>query len=169
MRSLQTCRSLRTLARHGLALIAIDRLVVGLSGGIASGKSTVSSLLSSTYPVIDLDLLSRLAVSPSTSAFRAIVAHFGQRVVRDGQLDRAALGDIIFNNAEERRVLNGIVHPAVRRLMVKELVRHWLSGEKVVIVDAPLLVEAGLWKYCGAIVIVYWSVYPSITYQKYSR
>lgn len=75
-----------------------------------------------------------------------------------GELDRAALGEIIFNNPDERKVLNGIVHPAVRRLMAKELVRCWLSGEKVAIVDAPLLVEAGLWKFCGKIIIVYWFV-----------
>lgn len=137
------------------------RLIVGLSGGIASGKSTVSNLLRDKFPIVDLDVLARQAVEPSSSAFSKIVAHFGQRVVDDqsGGLNRAALGDIIFNNPEERKVLNGIVHPAVRRLMARELVKCWLNGEPVCIVDAPLLIEAGLWKYCARIVIVYWWVW----------
>jgi len=53
-------------------------------------------------------------------------------------------------------VLNSIVHPAVRRLLAWELLKNWIKGEKVCVVDAPLLIEAGLWRFCGAIVVVYW-------------
>ena len=66
------------------------------------------------------------------------------------------MGSIVFNNEKERKVLNSIVHPAVRRLLAWELLKNWIKGEKVCVVDAPLLIEAGLWRFCGAIVVVYW-------------
>ncbi|GAA5997503.1 putative dephospho-CoA kinase [Rhodotorula paludigena] len=134
-------------------------LVVGLTGGIASGKSTVSKLLQeSQVPVIDLDVLARIAVEPDSYALSALVRHFGESILRpDGTLNREKLGSIVFNNERERKVLNSIVHPAVRRLLAWELVKAWMRGEKVCVVDAPLLIEAGLWKMCGAIVVVYCS------------
>ncbi|GAA6011032.1 hypothetical protein JCM10207_005471 [Rhodosporidiobolus poonsookiae] len=134
-------------------------LVVGLTGGIASGKSTVSNLLKQLgLPVIDLDVLARVAVEPDSYALGALVKHFGSSILRDdGTLNREKLGAIVFNDEKERKVLNAIVHPAVRRLLAWELVKAWLRGERVCIVDAPLLIEAGLWKMCGAIVVVYCS------------
>ncbi|ORY88391.1 dephospho-CoA kinase-domain-containing protein [Leucosporidium creatinivorum] len=134
-------------------------LVVGLTGGIASGKSTVSSLLKSqNIPLIDLDILARQAVAPNSYALSALVSHFGDDILHpSGELNREKLGSIIFGNEKERRVLNSIVHPAVRRLLAWELVKCWFRGEKVAVVDAPLLIEAGLWKMCGAIVVVYCS------------
>lgn len=108
-------------------------------------------------PVIDLDVLARVAVEPDSYALSALVRHFGTDILReDGTLNREKLGGIVFNNDKERKVLNGIVHPAVRRLLAWELVKAWFRGEKLCVVDAPLLVEAGLWKTCGAIVVVYW-------------
>ncbi|BGP20727.1 hypothetical protein JCM10213_001029 [Rhodosporidiobolus nylandii] len=134
-------------------------LIVGLTGGIASGKSTVTSLFKEQHlPVIDLDVLARVAVEPDSYALSALVAHFGKRILReDGTLNREALGQIVFNDEKERKVLNSIVHPAVRRLLAWELVKAWLRGERVCVVDAPLLIEAGLWRFCGAIVVVYCS------------
>ncbi|POY72254.1 hypothetical protein BMF94_4762 [Rhodotorula taiwanensis] len=134
-------------------------LVVGLTGGIASGKSTVSKQLQAHgVPVIDLDVLARVAVEPDSYALSALVAHFGQQILKpDGTLNREKLGSIVFGNERERKVLNSIVHPAVRRLLAWELVKAWIRGEKVCVVDAPLLIEAGLWRMCGAIVVVYCS------------
>lgn len=111
-------------------------------------------------PVIDLDVLARVAVQPGSWALRSIVRHFGaERVLRaDGTLDREALGNIVFNDEKERKVLNGIVHPAVRRLLAWELLKCWLRGQPLCVVDAPLLIEAGLWRICGQIVVVYWCV-----------
>jgi dephospho-CoA kinase len=133
---------------------------VGLSGGIASGKTTVSRLLQDAgIPLVDLDVLARQAVEPGTSALAAIASFFGPDVLHpDGTLNREALGSIVFHDEAKRKKLNGIVHPAVRRLMAKEVVRHWLTGQPLCVVDAPLLIEAGLWRYCGRIVLVYWSV-----------
>ncbi|GAA96405.1 uncharacterized protein L969DRAFT_554214 [Mixia osmundae IAM 14324] len=141
-------------------------LIVGLTGGIASGKSTVSKLLSEEHrlPVIDLDILARQAVEPGTLAYRAIVAHFGPDIllsssndVRGPPLDRAKLGEIVFSDERQRKVLNSITHPAVRRLMAWEIARCWLRGEGICVVDAPLLVEAGLWRLCGRVCVVYCS------------
>ena len=111
-------------------------------------------------PVIDLDVLARVAVQPGSFALRSIVRHFGaERVLKpDGTLDREALGNIVFNDEKERRVLNGIVHPAVRRLLAWEVLKCWLRGQPICVVDAPLLIEAGLWRICGQIVVVYWCV-----------
>lgn len=132
--------------------------VVGLTGGIASGKSTVSSLLQKhNLPIIDADILAREVVEPNTPGFKAIINHFGpDRVLKaDGTLDRARLGEIVFNDADERRWLNGIVHPAVRRLMVRRVFECWIRGEWCVIIDVPLLIEAGIWRWVGEVVVVY--------------
>ncbi|CCA70014.1 hypothetical protein PIIN_03954 [Serendipita indica DSM 11827] len=137
-------------------------LVVGLTGGIASGKSTVSRLLSTKHglPIIDADVLARQVVEPGTRAHTQIVNHFGTSVLlQDGsqQLDRKKLGDIVFKDDKSRRVLNGIVHPAVRWAMLTQVMKCWLTGESVCILDVPLLIEAGLFKWVGWIVVVYCS------------
>ncbi|WVW82120.1 dephospho-CoA kinase [Kwoniella bestiolae CBS 10118] len=134
-------------------------LVVGLTGGIASGKSTVSKIFSTNHsiPIIDADLLAREVIEPGTSGFSLIVDHFGADRILDssGLLDRAALGEIIFNDPDERKWLNSVIHPRVRREMVKRTVSYWLGGEWCVIVDVPLLVEAGMWRWVGDVVVVY--------------
>ena len=136
-------------------------IVVGLTGGIASGKSSVSRLLKErSVPVIDADVLAREVVAPGTSGLRAIVGEFGTDILSpDGTLDRKRLGDIIFKDAKKRRILNGIVHPAVRRAMLRDVVRCWWSGESICVLDVPLLVEAGLWRWVGYVVVIYWSVF----------
>ena len=94
---------------------------------------------------------------PGTPALAQIVSHFGPRVLQaDGSLDRAALGRIVFGDEKERRVLNGIVHPAVRRAMAWAVVKYWWRGEKVCVLDVPLLIEGGLWQWVGRVVLVYW-------------
>jgi dephospho-CoA kinase len=137
--------------------------VVGLTGGIASGKSTVSKLLHNKHdiPVIDADVLAREVVEPGTPAYDKITRYFGDEVIlKDGtgKLDRKRLGDIVFADHDKRQVLNGIVHPAVRKAMLAAVVKCWLRGERVCIVDVPLLIETGLWRYCGYVVVIYWSV-----------
>jgi dephospho-CoA kinase len=134
-------------------------LVVGLTGGIATGKSTVSNLLKSQQiPVIDADILAREVVQPGTKGLAQIVAHFGPEVLLpDGTLDRKKVGAIIFNNEAERKKLNSIVHPAIWRAIFWNVFWCWLRGEKLCVVDAPLLIEGGLWKWMGKVVVVYCS------------
>jgi dephospho-CoA kinase len=149
-------------------------LIVGLTGGIATGKSTVSKLLQDKYslPVIDADILARKAVEPGTRAFKCILDTFGQDLaLRDeaGNItgfDRPALGKRVFSGDEAaRKKLNAIVHPAVRWLMVKAVLWEWLvNGRRVVILDIPLLFESGLDRFCGVTAVV--ATEPEIQLQR---
>ncbi|KAG9313329.1 dephospho-CoA kinase-domain-containing protein [Chiua virens] len=156
-------------------------LVVGLTGGIATGKSTVSALLAShDIPIIDADLIARQVVEPGTRGHKQIVKAFGKGVIippsvntdhnSDEQdwhtrpIDRKKLGSIIFNDERQRKVLNKIVHPAVTRAILWSVLNAWLRGEKVVVVDVPLLIEGGLWKWMGEVVVVYCS--PELQLQR---
>ena len=134
--------------------------MIGLTGGIATGKSTVSTLFKQRgIPVIDADVLARKVVLPGTRAYAAIVATFGSDILQpDGYLNRAALGARVFADATERARLNAIVHPAVRRAMIWDVMRCWLRGERMCVVDVPLLIEAGLWRWVAKVVVVYWCV-----------
>ncbi|EIW60228.1 CoaE-domain-containing protein [Trametes versicolor FP-101664 SS1] len=134
-------------------------LVVGLTGGIATGKSTVSALLRAhNVPIVDADVLARKVVEPGTPALAAIVRAFGAGVLRaDGTLNRAALGARVFADDKQRATLDAIVHPAVRREMFWAVLRCWWHGERVCVLDVPLLIEGGLWKWVAKVVVVYCS------------
>lgn len=138
-------------------------VVVGLTGGIATGKSTVSSLLKASHvPIVDADVLAREVVAPGTSGLKAIVRAFGSDVLQlDGSLDRAKLGALVFADEAQRRKLNAIVHPAVRRAMLWDVLKHWVRGERMCVVDVPLLVESKLHRFVGKVVVVYWCVWSS--------
>ena len=139
-------------------------LIVGLTGGIATGKSTVSDLLREKHgiPIIDADVLARKAVEPGTHAFKKIIKTFGEDLItRDESgtitgLDRAELGKRVFSGDEvARKKLNSIVHPAVRMLMLRCILREWLlKGRSVVILDVPLLFESRFDRFCGITVVV---------------
>ena len=115
---------------------------VGLTGGIASGKSMVADELAARGAiVIDADVLAREVVEPGTPALAAIIDRFGAEVLRDGQIDRARLAQIVFADPHARRDLERIVHPAVRA-RAAELER--AAGDAAVVVHViPLLVETG--------------------------
>ena len=132
-------------------------LIVGLTGGIASGKSTVSNLIKDLgITVIDADIEARLAVEPGEKAYQQIVEHFGGEILlEDGSINRPKLGDIIFNHQEERIVLNGIVHPAVRERMNEKKVAAIERGEYLVVMDIPLLFESELTDLVEKIILVY--------------
>ncbi|PAE24147.1 dephospho-CoA kinase [Bacillus sp. 7894-2] len=132
-------------------------LTVGLTGGIASGKSTVSSLLiEKGYTVIDADIEARLAVEKGEEAYQEIVRHFGERVLlKDGSIDRGELGSIIFHDEKERKVLNSIVHPAVRKRMTAKKEQAISHNEQLIILDIPLLFESKLQYMCDKTLLVY--------------
>ncbi|WP_226535385.1 dephospho-CoA kinase [Fictibacillus halophilus] len=121
-------------------------MIIGLTGGIATGKSTASHILSEQgIPVIDADIIAREAVMPGKDAYEKIVAFFGEEVLlSDKTLNRAKLGEVIFNNSEKRQKLNQIVHPAVRSEMKKQAELYLSSGNPLVIMDIPLLFESKL-------------------------
>ena len=120
---------------------------MALSGGIASGKSTVARRLAELGAVhVDADQLAREAVAPGSDGLQQIVARFGEGVLTaEGALDRPALGQLVFEDADALNALNGIVHPAVRKLAQARLdAAEAANPDAVVIYDVPLLVEAGV-------------------------
>jgi dephospho-CoA kinase len=132
-------------------------LIIGLTGSIASGKSTVSAMLTKLgITVIDADIEARLAVEPGEKAYNDIVSHFGTEVLEeDGKINRPALGSIIFNNEEKRLLLNSIVHPAVRERMAMKRQQAEAANEKAVVLDIPLLFESKLTGLVEKIIVVY--------------
>ena len=120
-------------------------LLVGLTGGIGSGKSTVARLLEKRGAVVfDADLLAREAVEPGTPGHAAVIERFGADVLAPGgELDREALASIVFADPAARRDLEQIVHPEVRRLFA-EGSEAYRDTDRVVVFSAPLLVETGM-------------------------
>lgn len=135
---------------------------IGLTGGIASGKSAAGQILAQRHglPVLDADIYARQALAPGTGATAAVAAHFGAAVLARSQdgalagdsLDRAALGHIVFNEPAQRRWLEQLVHPLVRERFSQELANHVSAG--VVVLMIPLLFEAGLEDLCTEIWLV---------------
>lgn len=120
-----------------------DIVSVGLTGGIASGKSAAAARLAELGAVIiDADVISRQVVEPGTEGLAEIVDAFGEQVLtEDGALDRPALGQIVFNDDDARARLNGIIHPRVRE--ESRRLREAAPAGSVVVEDIPLLVETG--------------------------
>jgi len=127
---------------------------VGLTGGVASGKSTVSAILDELGAVIiDADALAREVVAPGTDGLREVVEAFGRDVLTgDGELDRPAMGTIVFADAEKRRVLEGIIHPRVRERGAE--IEASAGPDDVVVHDIPLLAETGQAASFDAVVVV---------------
>jgi dephospho-CoA kinase len=119
--------------------------VIGLTGGIATGKSSVARFIEELGGVvIDADQLSRQAVSPGSLALQRLAAAFGdEMLLPDGSLDRKRLGKVVFADAEKRRLLEGILHPEIRRLARERISAAGQAGHGVVFYMAPLLIEAG--------------------------
>ncbi|WP_102263826.1 dephospho-CoA kinase [Mesobacillus jeotgali] len=132
-------------------------LVIGLTGGIASGKSTISAMFTNLgITVIDADIEARLAVEPGEKAYNDIVSHFGTGILEeDRTINRPKLGEIIFNNEEKRVLLNSIVHPAVRERMAQKREKAEAAGEKAVVLDIPLLFESKLTGLVEKIIVIY--------------
>jgi dephospho-CoA kinase len=131
--------------------------IVGLTGGIASGKTTFADALRARgMPVVDADALARAAVAPGAPALAEIVRAFGPGVLAaDGALDRKALAAVVFADAEARRRLEAITHPAVRRAMAEETARLAAAGHALAFYDTPLLYEVGLERALDSVVVVW--------------
>jgi dephospho-CoA kinase len=132
-------------------------LVIGLTGSIASGKSTVSAMFHTlNIPVIDADKIAREVVEPNEKAYQEIVKEFGREVLfPDNTLDRKKLGSIIFSNDEKRQRLNAIVHPAVRNRMLEQKEALIVQGENCIVMDIPLLFESKLTHLVDKVLVVY--------------
>ena len=119
-------------------------MVIGLTGGIGSGKSLVAGLLAERgAALIDADTAAHEVYRPGSAGWRAVVAAFGDGIVdEDGAISRPRLGRIVFGDAAARGKLNAIVHPRVRRLLADRIAQARRGGARVVVVEVPLLVEA---------------------------
>lgn len=157
---------------------ATNMLLLGLTGSIATGKSTVSNILRSppyNLTIIDADVIARQVVEPGTDGYSKILAHFGPTTPdlllpasEDGgqngpngkgrPLNRQAIGRKIFGTDPERQkdraVLNGIVHPAVRKEIYRAIATCYLKGHWAVVLDIPLLFESGWERLCGTVMVV---------------
>ncbi|MBC2737823.1 MAG: dephospho-CoA kinase [Desulfobacteraceae bacterium] len=132
--------------------------IAGLTGGIASGKSTVAAMLAEAGArIVDADRIAHQVVMKGQPAWQDIVDHFGKGILaRDGQIDREALGSIVFNDTEAKKALNGIVHPRVFETMAQEIqsLAEAHPGD-LVIMDVPLLIESGLHASLPIVILVY--------------
>lgn len=131
-------------------------VLVGLTGGIASGKSTVSRALAELgVAIIDADVIAREVVEPGEPALDEIAARFGDGVIAaDGRLDREALGRVIFGDDEARRELGYITHPRIGQRMWQRAEEAGAAGHRWVIYDAALIVENGLHHMLDALIVV---------------
>ena len=143
-----------------------DQRRIGLTGGIATGKSTVGQLLAERFglPLLDADLYARGALAPGTPGARAVLARYGEAVAAKAvdakalaagagdAIDRAALGRVVFADPAERRWLEQLVHPLVRQSFEAELER--LAHAPVVVLMIPLLFETGLESLCSEVWLV---------------
>ena len=130
--------------------------LIGLTGGAGSGKSTVAGMFHELgAAIVDADEAAHAVYAPGTDGFDAVVAAFGRDYVRDGQVDRARLGSLVFNDADARARLNAIVHPRVRQWMADRTAEAAERGAEVVIHDVPLLFENGLQSLYSATVLAY--------------
>jgi len=130
--------------------------LIGLTGGDGSGKSTVSAMLRELGAVvIDADEAAHAAYEPGSPGFEAVVREFGTEYVRDGRIDRARLGELVFHDEDARHRLNAIVHPLVREWMAARTAEAALRSAEVVVQDVPLLFENGLERLYSTVLLVY--------------
>lgn len=140
-----------------------NRKIIGLTGNIASGKSTVSKfLIKKGFYVIDADVISREAVAKGTEGLSKIRKHFGDDVLlENGELDRKKLGRIVFGDKDKLQQLNHILHPIIRRRIIRAIEK---SDEKIVFLDAALIYESGLDEMIDSVWFV--SIPPEIQIQR---
>lgn len=134
--------------------------IVGLTGNIATGKSTVSKRFHEKYrlAIVDADKIAREIMEPGQSGYKKTVKYFGDKipglVLESGELDRAKLRKYVFENPDELKKLNSITHPIIRWKMFIKVAIAYLSLKSMVILDVPLLFESGLDAYCTSVIAV---------------
>ena len=131
-------------------------MIIGLTGSIASGKSTVAKMLEGYHlPIVDADLVARQVVEPGTETLAKIAQAFGEEVIKeDGTMDREKVGLIIFHDPVKRKMLNDIIHPAIRLEMIRQRDEHLKQGAPHVVMDIPLLFESKLQHFVDKILVV---------------
>ncbi|KAL5859085.1 hypothetical protein ACOSQ3_000381 [Xanthoceras sorbifolium] len=131
--------------------------IVGLTGGISSGKSTVSNLFKANdIPVVDADLVARDVLKKGTGGWKKVVATFGEDILlANGEVDRSKLGQIVFSDPAKRQLLNRLLAPYISSGIFMEILKLWIKGFKVIVLDVPLLFEAKMDKWTKPIIVVW--------------
>nr|CAD1821926.1 unnamed protein product [Ananas comosus var. bracteatus] len=131
--------------------------LVGLTGGIASGKSTISNLFKSNgVPVVDADIVARDVVKKGSRGWKKVVKAFGNDILlENGDIDRARLGQIVFSDPEKRQLLNRILAPYISSGIFWEIAKLWFKGAKVIVLDIPLLFEAKMDRWTAPTIVVW--------------
>ncbi|KAG6535604.1 dephospho-CoA kinase-like [Zingiber officinale] len=145
------------LARRRPPAPAIRMRMVGLTGGIACGKSTISNLFKSEgLPVVDADVVARDVVRKGTGGWKKVVKAFGNDILlENGEIDRARLGQIVFTDPTKRQLLNRLLAPYISFGIFWEVLKLWIKGSKVIILDIPLLFEAKMDRRTSPIIVVW--------------
>ncbi|MCX7904698.1 MAG: dephospho-CoA kinase [Caloramator sp.] len=132
-------------------------IVLGLTGGIASGKSTVSKMLKEQgFPIIDADIISREIMKKGESAYEEIIDKFGYEILNfTGEIDRKRLREIVFNQKDKLKMLNDITHPQILNRIKEEIKFYKNNGARICVVDAALLIETGFYKHVDLVLLVY--------------
>ncbi|KAL8471438.1 hypothetical protein ACS0TY_028283 [Phlomoides rotata] len=131
--------------------------IVGLTGGIGSGKSTVSNLFKAHgIPIVDADVVARNVLKKGTGGWKKVVAAFGDEILLpSGEVDRPKLGQIVFNDPDKRQLLNRLMGPYISSGIFREMFKLWLKGCKIIVLDVPLLFEAKMDKWTKPIIVVW--------------
>ena len=136
--------------------------IIGVTGGIATGKSTFTTTLREEgWPVIDADVIAREVLLPGRPAYHAVLKKLATAerpllLADSDQIDREALGALVFSDAQARQTLNGITHPWIMYTMIKQIVFAFLRGKTLCFLDVPLLFEAGIDKWCDKTIVIDW-------------
>ncbi|KDP26861.1 hypothetical protein JCGZ_18019 [Jatropha curcas] len=143
--------------QRSISKTAVRMRMVGLTGGIASGKSTVSNLFKTHgIPIVDADLVSRDVLKKEACGYKKVVAAFGEDILQaNGEVDRPKLGQIVFSDTAKRQLLNRLLAPYISFGIFWETLKLWLKGYKVIVLDIPLLFETKIDKWTKPTIIVW--------------
>lgn len=135
-------------------------IVIGITGGLACGKTEAAKIIHrlTNAPIIDADKISHDLIKPKTKHWKKIVTTFGNRILKDDNfISREILAEIVFSSKTGLKKLEQILHPAIKSIIKEQIAEFAKSGEKAVVVDAPLLIEAGLGHTMDKIIVIYCS------------
>ena len=139
---------------------------LGLTGGIASGKSTADEFFKKRkISIIDSDLIAHRIMEIGQNGYKAVVDYFGNDILHDDQtIDRRKLGAIVFNDREKLKKLNEITHPLVHQEIEQQMVQYRANHEKLVVIDVPLLFESGFESLCNGVLVI--SITPELQLER---
>ena len=135
-----------------------DMLILGLTGGIGSGKTAVLNILAESYDayIIEADHLAHLLMEPGQRIYKRIVETFGTDILDETmQIDRKRLGDIVFHDKEQLEILNSISHPLVKEAILEQIEEQRLAGRTLFVIEAALLIQDGYRQICDKMCYVY--------------